>query len=138
MFHEFLPDLKWRLALLIDEVVFINFLEFKYIARSNADVVLDQETGQFITIDQDDPFGNALRKTARSRREIRSRNKHPLCRAETVKTARKCLDLRSASAETAAMLFWALMASGQITMRRVDGWQTLEQAPNPQPLDLAA
>ena len=29
------------------------------------------------------------------------------------------------NAETAAMLFWALMASGQITMRRVGGWQTL-------------
>ena len=28
------------------------------------------------------------------------------------------------SAETAAMLFWALLASGQITMRKVDGWQT--------------
>lgn len=28
-------------------------------------------------------------------------------------------------AETAAMLFWALMASGQITMRKIDGWQTL-------------
>ena len=23
------------------------------------------------------------------------------------------------------MLFWALLASGQITMRKVDGWQTL-------------
>ncbi|HDL16998.1 MAG TPA: IS256 family transposase [Rhizobiales bacterium] len=42
------------------------------------------------------------------------------------------------NAETAAMLFWALMASGQITMRRVDGWQTLDQAPDEQPLDLAA
>jgi len=31
------------------------------------------------------------------------------------------------SAETAAMLFWALLASGQITMRKVDGWQTLDQ-----------
>src|SRR3981081_4329568 len=29
------------------------------------------------------------------------------------------------SAETAAMLFWALLASGQITMRKVDGWKTL-------------
>jgi putative transposase len=29
------------------------------------------------------------------------------------------------SADTAAMLFWALLASGQITMRKVDGWQTL-------------
>ena len=42
------------------------------------------------------------------------------------------------NAETAAMLFWALMASGQITMRRVDGWQTLDQVPVKQPLDLAA
>ena len=33
------------------------------------------------------------------------------------------------SAETAAMLFWALLASGQITMRKVDGWQTLAEKP---------
>jgi putative transposase len=39
-------------------------------------------------------------------------------------------------AETAAMLFWALLASGQITMRRVDGWQTLERSPTD--LDFAA
>lgn len=39
-------------------------------------------------------------------------------------------------AETAAMLFWALLASGQITMRRVDGWPTLERSPTD--LDLAA
>jgi transposase-like protein len=39
-------------------------------------------------------------------------------------------------AETAAMLFWALLASGQITMRRVDGWPTLERLPTD--LDLAA
>ncbi len=42
------------------------------------------------------------------------------------------------NAETAARLFWALMASGQITMRRVDGWQTLNQAPVKQSIDLAA
>lgn len=42
------------------------------------------------------------------------------------------------SAETAAMLFWALLASGQITMRKVDGWQTLAEAPTPQDIDLAA
>ena len=43
------------------------------------------------------------------------------------------------SAETAAMLFWALLASGQITMRKVDGWQTLDQPPiTAAPLDLAA
>jgi putative transposase len=29
------------------------------------------------------------------------------------------------SADTAAMLFWALLASGQINMRKVDGWQAL-------------
>ena len=37
------------------------------------------------------------------------------------------------SAETAAVLFWALMASGQITMRRIDGWQTLNHPPSEQP-----
>jgi hypothetical protein len=31
------------------------------------------------------------------------------------------------AAETAAMLFWALLASGQITMRKVDGWQSLQR-----------
>lgn len=41
------------------------------------------------------------------------------------------------SAETAAMLFWALLASGQITLRKVDGWQTLP-APLAQPVDLTA
>ena len=33
------------------------------------------------------------------------------------------------SAETAAMLFWVLLASGQITMRKVDDWQTLVEQP---------
>ena len=42
------------------------------------------------------------------------------------------------SAETAAMLFWALLASGQITMRKVDGWQTLTQKLADKPIDLAA
>ncbi len=43
------------------------------------------------------------------------------------------------SAETAAMLFWALLASGQITMRKVDGWQTLAEKPAPNAaLELAA
>jgi putative transposase len=42
------------------------------------------------------------------------------------------------SAETAAMLFWALLASGQISMRKVDGWQTLATTPLAQPIDLAA
>jgi putative transposase len=42
------------------------------------------------------------------------------------------------SADTAAMLFWALLASGQINMRKVDGWQTLPTHPIAQPIDLAA
>jgi putative transposase len=42
------------------------------------------------------------------------------------------------SADTAAMLFWALLASGQINMRKVDGWQTLAIKPIDQPIDLAA
>ena len=45
------------------------------------------------------------------------------------------------SAETAAMLFWALLASGQITMRKVDGWKTLSEkssASSAQLVDLAA
>lgn len=42
------------------------------------------------------------------------------------------------SAETAAMLFWALLASGQITMRKVDGWQSLAEPPATSPVDLAA
>ncbi|MGC2490419.1 MAG: IS256 family transposase [Candidatus Sulfotelmatobacter sp.] len=42
------------------------------------------------------------------------------------------------SADTAAMLFWALLASGQINMRKVDGWQTLATNPIDQPIDLAA
>ncbi len=43
------------------------------------------------------------------------------------------------SAETAAMLFWALLASGQITMRKVNGWQTLAETPaSAAALELAA
>ena len=42
------------------------------------------------------------------------------------------------SAETAAMLFWALLAAGQITMRKVDGWQTLARKLTDEPIDLAA
>lgn len=41
------------------------------------------------------------------------------------------------SAETAAMLFWALLAAGQIVMRKVDGWETIAE-PFAEPIDLAA
>jgi hypothetical protein len=36
------------------------------------------------------------------------------------------------------MLFWALLASGQITMRKIDGWQSLGQALSTATIDLAA
>ena len=42
------------------------------------------------------------------------------------------------SADTAAMLFWALLASGQINMRKIDGWQTLATKPIDQPIDLSS
>jgi putative transposase len=42
------------------------------------------------------------------------------------------------SAETAAMMFWALVASGQINMRKVDGWKTFAVKPVDLPIDLAA
>jgi putative transposase len=42
------------------------------------------------------------------------------------------------SAETAAMLFWAPLASGQINMRKVDGWETLATTTIDRPIDLAA
>jgi putative transposase len=42
------------------------------------------------------------------------------------------------SAETAAMLFWALLASGQITMPKVDGWESLNEKASDYIIDLAA
>jgi hypothetical protein len=36
------------------------------------------------------------------------------------------------------MLFWALLASGQITMRKADGWRSLNERPSDQTVDLAA
>jgi putative transposase len=42
------------------------------------------------------------------------------------------------SADTAAMLFWALLAAGEISMRKVDGWQTLAEKLVAPVVDLAA
>lgn len=42
------------------------------------------------------------------------------------------------SAKTAAILFWAVLASGQICMRKVDGWQTIATQPIAEPIDRAA
>lgn len=42
------------------------------------------------------------------------------------------------SAATAAMLFWTLMVPGQISMRKIDGGQTLPAKPLDQQIDFAA
>ena len=42
------------------------------------------------------------------------------------------------SADTAAMLYWALLASEQIGVRKIDGWHTLTTKLIDQPIDLAA
>lgn len=39
-------------------------------------------------------------------------------------------------ADTACTLLWGLLASGQITLRKVDGWRSLQETPRE--LDLAA
>jgi putative transposase len=39
--------------------------------------------------------------------------------------------------EIAAMLFWALLASGQITIRKIDGWRSLAGRPSDQIIDVA-
>ena len=36
------------------------------------------------------------------------------------------------------MLFWALLASGQIVMRKVDGWESLAEKPFDHTIDLTA
>jgi putative transposase len=41
-------------------------------------------------------------------------------------------------AETVAVLFWALLASGQIIIRKVDGWRSLAEKPDDRTIDLAA
>jgi len=53
-------------------------------------------------------------------------------------STRLMYQFRGSVTETAAMLFWALLASGQITMRKVDGWQSLAEKPSDQIIDLAA
>jgi hypothetical protein len=42
------------------------------------------------------------------------------------------------SAGTAALLFWALLASVQVIMRKIDGWQMPPQELSAQLIDVAA
>jgi len=45
---------------------------------------------------------------------------------------------RRASVTGVPILLWALLASGQIRMRKVNGWETLSRPIGAMPLDLAA
>ena len=42
------------------------------------------------------------------------------------------------AADAVTVPFWALLASGQIVMRKVDGWRSLAEKPPNQIIDLAA
>ena len=66
-------------------------------------------------------------KSARTTNAIERRNEEFRRRIKT-QTVLPC-------AETVPMLLWALLASGQIQMRKVDGWETLSQPLEPMSLD---
>ncbi len=72
---------------------------------------------------------NSTQKSARTTNAIERLNEEFKRRIETQTVL--------SSPETAPMLFRALMASGQIRMRKVGGWETLDQ-PLDEILDLAA
>ena len=69
-------------------------------------------------------------KSARTTNAIERLNEEFRRRIET-QTVLPC-------AETVPMLLWVLLASGQIAMRKVDGWETLSQPIEPFALDQAA
>jgi transposase-like protein len=69
-------------------------------------------------------------KSARTTNAIERLNEEFRCRVKT-QTVLPC-------AETVPMLLWALMASGQIIMRKIDGWETLSQPVAAETLDQAA
>jgi hypothetical protein len=64
----------------------------------------------------------------------------PAANAATKELARRVADPFGQPQQRGAdrRLFWALLASGQISMRKVDGWQTLARNAGGQPIDLAA
>ena len=76
------------------------------------------------------PFPQSQRKSIRTTNAIERLHEEFKRRIKT--------ETVSPSAETAAMLFWALLASGQIVMRKVDGWKSLAEKPSDQMIDLAA
>ena len=81
------------------------------------------------------PHSRGSRRANGNRSEPRTRSSD--C-TEEFKRRIKTPDRVLPCADTAAMLFWALLASGQIIMRKVDGWHTLAEKPDDQIIDLAA
>ena len=72
------------------------------------------------------------------RRYRASTNPNPTKATRPARPARIKMQTVLPSAETAAMPFWASLASGQIAMRKVDGCQSLGQPPSTSTIDLAA
>ena len=84
------------------------------------------------------PVGATLWRDACPRADDRSRTSRRSATAPPADGQRPACASATSSADTAAMLFRALLASGQINMRKVDGWQSLATKPIDQPIDLAA
>ena len=83
-------------------------------------------------------FGQVDRADDGRERRHRRRGGPPSNAATAINRANLTINC-NVTAETAATLFCALLASGRITMRKVDGWQTLgEKLADPAPVDLAA
>jgi hypothetical protein len=55
-----------------------------------------------------------------------------------VLTKRQVIQDQEFTGRIAARIDWALLASGHITLCKVDGWKTMHIAPAEQILDLAA
>jgi hypothetical protein len=71
-------------------------------------------------------------------RRGRQTNKSPVAMNRRCKAAPPITRLPCCRRQIPAMVFWALLASGQIYMRKVDGWQSLAAKSIDQLIDLAA
>ena len=94
-----------------------------------------------MTADYTDMIYAATPEEIETRRKVFIRKWRLKCRAvaDSLEEAGEQTQTVLPSADTATMLFWALLASGQINMRKVDGWPTLASTQQgDQPIDLAA
>ena len=70
--------------------------------------------------------------------DLRTTNAIERLHSRSSSAGSKLQTVKLPSADTAAMMFWALLASGQISMRKVDSWNISATKPTDQPIDLAA